>query len=289
MLFCGGPVPTSPENAIVSTNQKTRQGGDHEKIIQRRSFAFPRQDNRCAGGIRLRPVGRRRARCARRRRHLRAPAQSRAAQLAHEPPRLRLPAILGARQDQQVQRERSQARLRGRARRRLAERISRSDTVGRRRVHVHHRRLGRGLQDRRALGHPRPHPVEDRSRPAEAGPQPRRRAVEQSRDLGHRARRPRHRHRQGDRQDRVGQEPARPGRDGNLRGAAGAQGYHHRRRLRRRQRRTLLGGVARRQDRRAEMEDLCRASARRARQRDLEGQGQRLADRRRRVLRHRLL
>ena len=44
-----------------------------------------------------------------------------------------------------------------------------------------------------------------------------------------------------------------------------------------------------RQDRRAAVEDIFDPGARRARQRDLEGQGQRLADRRRRVLRHRLL
>ena len=64
-------------------------------------------------------------------------------------------------------------------------------------------------------GHPRPRPVEDGSRPAEARPQPRRRAVGQSRDLGHRARRPHHRDRQGDRQDRLGQEARRPDRTSN--------------------------------------------------------------------------
>jgi hypothetical protein len=258
-LGCAGAFPRWAGSHIAGTryslNQpRTRQGGDHEKIIQLRAL------------VRLRPVGRRGVGRTRRRRHLRAPAQSRAAQLAHEPPRLRLAALLGAGQDRQVERQESQAGLRGRARRYLAERISRGDAAGRRRLHVHDRRLGRGLQDRRTLGHPRPHPVEDGPRPAEAGPQPRRRAVEQSRDLGHRARRPRHCHRQGDRQDRVGQEPARPGGDGNHSGAAGAQGHHHRRRLRRRQRRALLGGVARRQDRRAEMEDLRGAGARRARQ-----------------------
>ena len=107
------------------------------------------------------------------------------------------------------------------------QRIRRGDAAGRRRLHVHHRRLGRGLQDRRALRHAGPHPVEDGSRPAEARPQPRRRAVGQSRHLGHRPRRPRHRDRQGDRQGRLGQEPARPGRPRDHRGAARAQGRDH--------------------------------------------------------------
>ena len=47
-------------------------------------------------------------------------------------------------------------------------------------------------------------------------------------------RRPRHRDRQGDRQDRLGQEPARPARYGAHRRAARAQGQDHRRRLGRR-------------------------------------------------------
>ena len=47
--------------------------------------------------------------------------------------------------------------------------------------------------------------------------------------------------------------------------------------------------VARPEDRQREMEDVLDPGAGRARQRDLEGQAQRLADRRRRVLRHRLL
>ena len=63
----------------------------------------------------------------------------------------------------------------------------------------------------------------------------------------------------------------------------------HHRRLRRRQRRARLARRARSQDRRHEMEDIRGPGAGRARQRDLEGQEQRLADRRRRLLRHRLL
>ena len=97
-----------------------------------------------------------------------------------------------------VERQEPQARLLGRARRHLGQRIRRGDAAGRRRLHVHHRRLGRRLQDRRALGRPGPHRVEDGPGPGEAGPQPRRRAVGQSRHLGHRPRRPRDRDRQGD-------------------------------------------------------------------------------------------
>ena len=61
------------------------------------------------------------------------------------------------------------------------------------------------------------------------------------------------------------------------------------RRLGRRPGRAQLAGGARPQDRQRAVADLHRAGARRARQRDLEGQEQRLADRRRRLLRHRLL
>ena len=115
------------------------------------------------------------------------------------------------------------------------------------------------------------------------GPQPRRRAVGQSGDLGRRLRRPRHRHQQGHRQGRLGQEPRRPGRPGAHRRAAGGQGQDHGRRRRRRPRRARLDRRARRQDRQARVE-IRGAGAGRARQRDLEGQEQRLADRRRRHL-----
>ena len=97
--------------------------------------------------------------------------------------------------DQQVERQEPQARLRGPARRQGRQRICRGDAAGRRRLHVHHRRLGRGLQDRRALRHAGQGRLEDGPRPAEARPQPRRRALEQSGDLGHRLRRPHHRDR----------------------------------------------------------------------------------------------
>jgi hypothetical protein len=91
------------------------------------------------------------------------------------------------------------------------------------------------------------------------------------------------------RRDRVGQEPARPNRPRTHRGAARAQGFHRHRRLRRRPRPAQLGGRARSPDRRDQMEDLFDSSPRRARQRNLEGQSRGLADRRRRLLRHRLL
>ena len=92
--------------------------------------------------------------------------------------------------DQQVERQEPQARLRGAARRPLRQRICRGDAAGRGRLDVHHRRVGRRLQDRRALRHRRAHPVEDGPGPAEARPQPRRRAVGQPGHLGRRPRRP---------------------------------------------------------------------------------------------------
>ncbi len=138
-----------------------------------------------------------------------------------------------------------QARLRGRARRQLGQREPDGHAAGRGRLHVHGRRLGRGLQDRRALRHARRHRLEDGSGPGEDRAQPRRRAVGQSRHLGHRPGRPRHRHRQGDRQDRLGQEPARPARHDAQCRAAGAQGFDHRRRLGRRPGRARLGRGAR--------------------------------------------
>ena len=95
-----------------------------------------------------------------------------------------------------------------RARRHLDEREPRGDAAGRGRLHVHGRQLGRRLQDRRALRHRRHDRLEDGSQAGKPGPQPRRRAVGQSGDLGHRLRRARGRDRQGDRPGRVGQEPA---------------------------------------------------------------------------------
>ena len=131
--------------------------------------------------------------------------------------------------------------------------------------------------------------LEDGPRPGEDRTQPRRRAVGQSRHLGHRPRRPRHRHRQGHRQDRLGQEAGRPAGHDAQRRAARAQGRNPGRRLGRRPGRARLARRARSQDRHREVADVSHPGARRARQRDLEGQEQRLADRRRRVLCHRLL
>ncbi len=131
--------------------------------------------------------------------------------------------------------------------------------------------------------------VEDGPQARQAGPQPRRRAVGQSGDFGHRLCGPRDRDRQGDRPGGLGQEPARPGGPRAHRRAARAQGRDPGRRLRRRPRLAQLARGARSQDRRHEVEDLFDPGAGRARQRDLEGQEQRLADRRRLVLRHRRL
>jgi len=62
--------------------------------------------------------------------------------------------------------------------------------------------------------------MEDGSEARQAGPQSRRRIVEQPCHLGHRLRHARDRDRQGDRPDRLGQEPVRPGRSGADRRAA---------------------------------------------------------------------
>ncbi len=99
---------------------------------------------------------------------VRAATQSRAAQLAHGASRLHVAAPLGARPDQHVEHQEHEAQVRGGDRRNVSERGTRGHAAGRGRVHVRGRRLGRRLQDRRALGHPRPHVVEDGSRPATA-------------------------------------------------------------------------------------------------------------------------
>ncbi len=100
---------------------------------------------------------------------------------------------------------------------------------------------------------------------------------------------PRDRDRQGDRQGRLGQEPARQPdmfitaaplalKDAIIIGGSGGD-------------RGLRNWVAALDPKTGDIhvEDLLDPGARRARQRDLEGQPQRLADRRRRVLRHRLV
>ena len=88
------------------------------------------------------------------------------------------------------------------------ERIHRGNAAGGGRLSLHHRRLERGLQDRRPLRHRRPRGLENGPRHRQAGSQPRRRAVGQFCHLGHRPRRAGDRDRQGNRQGGVGQEPA---------------------------------------------------------------------------------
>ena len=167
----------------------------------------------------LRAAGRHVAR-ARGRRHLRAPAQSRAAELAHEPSRLRRAALLAARHDQQVEREEPQARLRRGARRHLGnENLLATPLVDDGFMYMVDA-WGVVYKIDVRSGTMRPHRLEDGSRPGKDRPQPRRRAVGQSRHLRDQPRRPRHRDRQGDRQDRLGQEPARPARHDAQRGAA---------------------------------------------------------------------
>ena len=98
------------------------------------------------------------------------------------------------------------------------------------------------------------------------------------------------RHQQGDRQGRLGdQSRRRSGRPAAHRGAARRQGQDHHRRRRRRPRRARFHRRARCRDRQGGVAQIHRAGARRARLGDLEGQEQRLADRRRRHVGHRLL
>ena len=100
----------------------------------------------------------------------------------------------------------------------------------------------------------------------------------------------RHRHQQGDRQAGLGdQSRRRTGGPAAHRGAASGQGQDHRRRCRRRPRRARFHRRARRRDRQGGVAKIYGAGSRRARLRDLEGQEQRLADRRCRHVGHRLL
>ena len=208
---------------------------------------------------------------ARGRRHLRTPAQSRAAQLAHAPSRLRRAALFAARHDQQVEREESQARLRRGDGRHIGEREPPGDATGRRRLYVHGRAWGvvykidlRSGTMGRILWKMDPGQEKiDRNRGV---------ALWGNLVVSVTSQRARHRDRQGDWQDRLGQEPARPAGHGAHRGAPCAQGQDHHRRLGRRPGRAQLAGRARRQDRQRDVEDIRRPRARRARQRDLEGQ-----------------
>ena len=211
-------------------------------------------------------------------------AKPRARQLADEPPRLQRATPRAAFANRQNERQEPEAEIRAAARRHIGQRGRRGDAARRRRIHVHRRSMGRCLQNRRPFRVARRPCVEDGPRPAKARPRPRRRAVEQPRDLHHQPRRPRCRHRPRQRQGRLGQEPSRPARSRAHRRAAGARELDIDRRVGRRPRRARLGGLARRPHRRIEVEDLFDSRARRARKRDLERQEQRLANRRRRVL-----
>ncbi len=149
--------------------------------------------------------------------------------------------------------------------------------------------LGRALQDRRHFRRRRPHRVAHGSRTAAPAAQPRRRAVGQSRDHRRRHRAADHRHRQGDRQGGVGNDLHRYPRRDVHGGAARRQGQDHRRRRQWRPGRARLDRRGRCQDRQAAVAPIHHSGAGRARQRDLEGQHQCLADRRRRGVGHRNL
>ena len=138
-------------------------------------------------------------------------------------------------------------------------------------------------------GRRRPRRLAHGSRPGEAGPQPRRRAVGQSRHHRRRRTAADHRDQQGYRQGRVGNRVHGHARSQHDVGAACDPRQDHRRCRGRRQRRARLDGRPRRRDRKAAVAPLYGSGSRRTGQRDLEGQEQRLADRRRRHLGHRHL
>ena len=171
----------------------------------------------------------------------------------------------------------------------------RDQSAHRQRIHVHERRLGHGLQDRRARPEPRQVRVGRRPRRPARGQHV---AHARHRALGRQgarqpARRTRHRHQPRHRRDRLGQEDHREERvrqPGALphRAARGRrQGAGPERRRRRRHAR--LGGGARRQHRQRAVALVHGAEAGRPRQRDVEGRSQRLEDRRRRHLADRVL
>ena len=72
--------------------------------------------------------------------------------------------------DRQDQRQGPQARLYGRARRNSRQRIHRGDAARRGRIPLHHGFLGRALQDRRPAGRRRPCRLAHGSRPGKTGP-----------------------------------------------------------------------------------------------------------------------
>ena len=223
----------------------------------------------------------------------------RAAELAADERRLRLAALLQADADQPREREGPADGVGDGARRdagRRAERPrERGEPAHRQRVHVHERRLGHGLQDRRA---------QPAARQLRVGGRPRRAARRQrlaharhravgKQSAGQPARRPRDRHQPRQRRNRLGQEdhdeervrqpgalPDRAAR--RRRQGAGAE-------RRRRRRHARLGGGPRRQHRQGAVALVHGAEAGRPRQRDVEGRPQRVEDRRRRHLADRLL
>ena len=164
------------------------------------------------------------------------------------------------------------------------------DAARRGRLPLRRRPMGRALQDRRPFRRRRPHPLAHGSGPGEAAAvEPGRRAVGQSGRHHGELSGTRHRHQQGNRQGRVGDEPQRSAGRAAHRSAARGEGQDHHRRGGWRPRRARLDRGARRRDRQARMAQVRHPGAGRARQRDLEGQEQRLADRRRRDVDHRLL
>ena len=236
---------SSPLPTYKGGNQKTLEEEGHEQEHSQ-SAARRRSRNGCLPRL----GGRGDPRSARQ-------CRQGAAQLADEPPHLRRPALFAARQDQQGQRQKPQARLCGRHRRHLRQREPAGHAARRGRLPLRRRSVGRGLQDRRALGRHGPHRLAHGPRPGEAAAvEPRRRPVGQPGALHRQLSGPGDRHRQGERQGGVGDQPARPaGRADHRRGAAG-EGQDHRRRGRRRPRRARLDRGARRRDRQAPLAQI---------------------------------
>ena len=189
-----------------------------------------------------------------------------------------------------TERQEPAARLRGRARRHLRQREPEGDAAGRDGFMYVPDAWGVVYKIDVRSGDARRHRLEDGPRPGEDRPQSRRRAVGQSRHLGDEQRRPRDRDRQGHRQDRCGRATCATSRT--------SRSTPRRSRSRTRSSSAPRAATAARatgsprsMPRPANLlvEDLFDPGARRARQRDLEGQQQCLADRRRRLLGHRLL
>ena len=189
-----------------------------------------------------------------------------AAKLVDEPPHLRRAALFAARQGQQGQRQEPEARLCARDRGNGSQRKSAIDTAGRGRFSLHRRSMGRGLQDRRALGRHGPHRLAHGSRTGEAAAvEPRRRVIGQSGHLHRQLPRPRDRHQQGQRQGGLGNQPPRPAGRANHRRAARGKGQDHRGRGRRRSRRARLDRCARRRQRQDHLAQIRHTGAGRAR------------------------